>query len=104
MRERLQGVAAELVKMQVDVLVKAGPQAASAAQKLSLNCFQLPSIRSQLISISLTVTDYRHRVGRCFIIKAIVTPLRVPVCVLASILRNNSPLKTPVTITHHSTG
>jgi ketol-acid reductoisomerase len=44
MDERLPGVAMELVKMKVDVLVKAGRQAATAAQKLPLNCFQLPSV------------------------------------------------------------
>jgi hypothetical protein len=61
MDERLPGVAMELVKMKVDVLVKAGRQAASPAQKLPLNCFQLPSMRSQFIFISLELGDYRNR-------------------------------------------
>ena len=57
MDERLHGVAMELVKMKVDVLVKAGRQAASAAQKLAVNCFQLPSLRYPFIFISLELTD-----------------------------------------------
>jgi hypothetical protein len=59
--ERRPGLAMELVKMQVDVVVKAGPQAASAAQILPLKCFQLPLMRFRFIFISLKLTACRHR-------------------------------------------
>jgi hypothetical protein len=51
--ERRPGLAMELVKMQVDVVVKAERKTASTVRTLRLNCFHLPSMRFRFIFISL---------------------------------------------------